>query len=162
MESGLRTLPRVIGNEAVVWSKESFDRQGWLDTGTEPWKARQSNKARNKGRAILISSGRLRRSPRIISENALQVIIGSDVPYARIHNFGGIIQQSARSELFIRNRKLRGQYKGRFKKGVTPGQGFTFKQRTIVMPARKFMGNSTNLRLRLYIVGKNHLIQKMK
>lgn len=161
-QAAIRTMPKVLGNEAVVWTKQSWDRQGWLDESTEGWAARQKNTRRNNGKAILVQTGRLRRSIRILSEGENRVVIGTDVPYARIHNYGGTITQAARSETFQRNRITRGARKGRFKRGVTAGRGFSFSQRNIVMPKRQFAGNSYNLRLRLYIVGKNHLAQKLK
>lgn len=164
MKTAIRSLPKVLGNEAVNWSKASFDRQGFLDNSTQPWQPRKKATRRNSGKAILVQSGRLRRSIRIINSSDTTVVIGTDVPYARIHNYGGVIQQAARSETFVRNRrgKGRGLNKYKFSRGTTAGQGFTFAARTIVMPQRKFMGNSANLRLRLFIAGRNHLAQKLK
>ncbi|MEQ1678306.1 MAG: phage virion morphogenesis protein [Chitinophagaceae bacterium] len=164
MKTAIQTLPKVLGNEAVNWSKESFNRQGFLNESLQPWQARKKSKGRNMNKAILIQSGRLRRSIRVISSTENTVVIGTDVPYARIHNYGGTITQAARSETFIRNRRGtgRGINKYKFKRGTTPGRGFSYKARVTNMPQRKFMGNSANLRLRLFIVGRNHLAQKLK
>lgn len=164
LRAAIRTMPKVLGNEAVNWTKASFDRQGFLDETTTAWAPRKKNNRRNNGKAILVQSGRLRRSIRIISTSDNTVVFGTDVPYAKIHNSGGIITQAARSETFVRNRRGtgRGLSKYKFKKGTTAGRGFTFKQRTIVIPQRKFAGNSANLRLRLWTVGRNHLASKLK
>lgn len=164
MKTAITTLPKVLGNEAVVWTKESFNRQGWLDGSTQLWQPRKSRKRKFAGKAILVQSGRLRRSIRVISTGQTSVVFGSDVPYAAIHNYGGTITQAARSETFVRNRRGKGKgiRKYQFVKGTTAGRGFTFKERNIVMPQRKFAGNSENLVLRLTIVGRNHLMQKIK
>ena len=86
--------------DAVNFFKDSFRRQGFLGDTLEPWKPRKTNTKwgktpRNKGRAILIDTGRLRRSIRLISASNLTATIGTDVPYARAHNEGsrlGLIQ----------------------------------------------------------------------
>lgn len=164
VKSAIRTLPKVLANEAVNWSKDSFDRQGFLDETLEPWAPRKKNKKRNAGKSILIQSGRLKRSIRVISSTDNSAVIGTDVPYARIHNYGGIITQAPRSETFTRNRrgKGRGLRKYQFVKGTTQGRGFTYKARAIVMPKRQFMGNSVSLVQRLKEVGKKHLAEKLK
>jgi phage virion morphogenesis protein len=64
---------------------------------------------------------------------------GTASPYGRIHQLGGEIRQGARSELFVRNRYKKGPKKNLFKKGTQAGRGLTFKDRTIKIPARKFL-----------------------
>jgi len=72
------------------------------------------------------------------------VAIGTNKIYGPIHQFGGTVKQGARSELFQRNRYVRGAKKGSFKKGSIAGRGFTFKDRTINITARPFLGLSAS------------------
>ena len=98
--------PGMLGNDAVNFFLDRFRYQNWLGNTTEPWKARKAvtrwgKTPRNNGRALLIDSGRLRRSIRITSVHAMQVTIGTDVPYAKAHNEGmrlGLIQQVKQHE----------------------------------------------------------------
>ncbi|MDF7809925.1 phage virion morphogenesis protein [Hymenobacter sp. YC55] len=96
----LRGLPKMIGKMALVEASDNFRKQGHEnDSGAfVPWAPRKTNKpehgrTRNdgqrdrryrvpKGRAILVQSGRLRRSLRIVSSTASSITIGTDVPYA--------------------------------------------------------------------------------
>lgn len=146
MEKRLRkvlpTLPVIVGNEVVNFAKDRFRFGNWRGNSIVPWKKRASKAKRNKGRALLIQSGRLKRSIRVTQRNSTMVAIGTNVPYAKIHNEGGIIKQPARSETFKRNRYVKAGMKGKFKKGKTAGQGFSFKERRINMPQRQFLGNS--------------------
>lgn len=160
--TAVRSLPKIMGNEAVNFSLDRFRNQSWLDTTAEPWAPRKKNKGKNAGKAILIQSGRLRRGTRIFSIGENKVSIGNDVPYARIHNYGGIIQRHARSETFLRNRLTRGSNKGRFKKGTKAGKGFSFKAGTATMPRRQFIGRSQALILRLRRTGQVQLLRALK
>lgn len=80
-------LPVLLGNHAVNFTKDSFTKQGWRGTVFTPW-AQRKNQTKNIGRGILIQSGRLRRSIRILRADAGGVVIGTDVPYAAAHNNG--------------------------------------------------------------------------
>lgn len=71
--------------------------------------------------------------------NQNQSIVATNEVYAAIQHFGGVITMPARSELFLRNRYVKGKKKGKFKKGTTRGKGFTFKEHKIVIPPRPFM-----------------------
>jgi phage gpG-like protein len=107
------------------------------------------------GKILHVRSGRLRGSmqSRVVEEGTnltgitgSGVLGGKRVVYADIHETGGVIKQGARSELFIRKRRKRTTAKGtigQFLKGrTTSGQGFTFKERTIRIPARRYMSRS--------------------
>jgi phage gpG-like protein len=155
-------LPKVVGNEAVQWSQERFCNRNWIGESTEPWQARQKETRKTAGRKLLIQTSRLFRSIRIVEQSANSVVIGTDVPYAAIHNYGGVIRQSARSETFTRNRITRGINTGKFKKGVKAGKGFTFGQRVIIMPQRQFIGNSPALKSRLIDKAKAYITTNLK
>jgi phage virion morphogenesis protein len=84
----LRTLPRKVGNLAVVRFQGNFKRQGF---GEQPWQPRKPpgrKLRRSDRRAILVKSGRLRRSIRVVRTGSNSVVIGSDVEYAAVHNEG--------------------------------------------------------------------------
>lgn len=81
-------LPRILATEGVNFSKESWRRQGWQDTSFSKWKKRKPGQKRNEGRAILVDSGDLRKSVRIIGTSPGKARYGSDLVYAPVHNFG--------------------------------------------------------------------------
>jgi phage gpG-like protein len=139
----LNNAPRVIGSMAVTHFKTNFRKQGFEGV---KWPKRSTNRAKDAGRAIMIKKGRLMNSIRVASANTKEIVIGTNVPYAKIHNEGGTISQAARSETFARNRISRGARKGLFKKGVVNGkQGFTYKARNIKIPKRQFIGEDAEL-----------------
>lgn len=118
----------------------NFAAQGYQGTTFMRWASRKANTKKNQGRALLVQSGRLKRGWRGFNSAPGEVTIANDVPYAEIHNNGGIINKSARSETFLRNRYLKGTNKGKFKRGVTTAtKGFTYKEHTIKMPRRQMM-----------------------
>lgn len=102
----LRTLPAIVGEEAVNFSLESFDQQAWSGDRQEPWKKRKNptkwGKPDETDRALLIKTGALRRSIRItrLDENTVFVGAGGkDIPYAKAHNYGfrGTVKQNVRA-----------------------------------------------------------------
>ena len=125
----LTTLPNQIGTVAVNFAKQRFVSQNWHDTTAEPWQPRKRNrrggKKRQKG-AILVDSGRLKRSIRIVSTTTATVTIGTDVAYAQIHNDGFDGIQSVRAH---------------------PRNGRTVRAHTrhMKMPRRRFLGDSVEL-----------------
>lgn len=103
----VRHLPQMAATLAVGFSKDRFRAQNWADTSRESWKARSTNtwgRKERTGRAILVDSGRLRRSIRVIHVDENSAIIGTDVPYARIHNEGysGTVKQNVRAYSYSR------------------------------------------------------------
>lgn len=100
----LKTLPREMGKAVVLESADNFRRQGYeSDAGAVvPWVARKrpdTIKSRKKGdkgkrianprqRAILVKTGRLRRSVRIVATTATSVTVGSSEDYAEAQQEG--------------------------------------------------------------------------
>jgi phage gpG-like protein len=67
----------------------SFRNQGFTDESLQMWKPRKrTERSRMGNRAILVKSGRLRRSIRSKRFGFLSVKILTDVPYASVHNNG--------------------------------------------------------------------------
>lgn len=129
----LYDMPEQIGMLAVNFSKQRFVEQNWLYTTAEPWqprkRKRRGGKARQNG-AVLVDSGRLKRSIRIISTTPLSVTIGTDVPYAQIHNDGFSGVQSVKAH-------------------TRKGKNVRAHRRKMKMPKRKFIGNSAALMLEI-------------
>lgn len=129
-------IPIIVGNEAVNFALDNFRRQAFLSYTSEPWPARKVVKGdRRKNRGLLVDTGRLRRSIRIVSVTQSSVTIGSDVPYAKAHNEGsriGLIQSV---------------------KGFTRKSGVEVKAHTRKVnqniPRRRFIGNSPYLEARI-------------
>ncbi len=145
-------VPRVVARTATEYFRESFRTKSFNGSAWAPVK-----KVKKKG-SLMIKSGALYRSiqPALVSPSRVVISAGSSrVPYAKIHNEGGKIERSARSETFVRNRYVRGAKSkyfggmGAFKKGTTPGNGLSFKAYTITMPKRQFMGHTPELNRRI-------------
>ena len=134
----INALPARVATLAVNFSKERFIKQNWHDASQEPWEKRRGRRRggdRRQGGAVLVDSGRLKRSIRVISANKEQIIIGTDVPYAEIHNEGFEGQQNVRSH----QRRSR------------TGRVYTVRAytRRMSMPERRFLGESQELANRI-------------
>lgn len=147
----LQDVPRIAGVEGEKFFKESFRKQGWEDRIFTSWKARKGDKQRrfgesSNGRGILIKSGALRRSIRVIMVSKNYVIIGSSLPYSKIHNEGGTIEGSFTVKSHKRRRNSTGGKKGNKRGGssdiiVKEHE----RQMNTKIPRRQFMGNSRAL-----------------
>lgn len=126
-------LPQQIGTLAVNFSKQRFVSQNWHDKTAEPWqrrtRKRRGGEKRQKG-AVLVDSGRLKRSIRITSVTKTSVTIGTDVEYAKIHNDGFDGVQSVRAHT---------------RKTKNKTQNVRAHTRKMKMPQRRFFGESAEL-----------------
>lgn len=129
---------------AVQFSKDRFRQKNWVGKTQQSWTPRK----RKKSGSILVKSGRLKRSIRKISEGKYYVLIGTDVPYAKIHNEGGVIKKTARVRAHSRTRKGRNQPI----KIKAHSRNMNIK-----IPKRQFMGESAVLIRRL----ENHLYEQV-
>ena len=155
LEKSLKRLPPKMGVVAVNFTKERFVRKNWVGTKREPWTKRQ----RKTRGSLMTKTGRLKRSIRKISVSSEHILIGTDVPYARIHNEGGELNQKVkvkehsraitreRATYNIRTRKKR-TLKGRVRTGETKVKAHT-RQMNTTIPQRQFMGESEVLLRRL-------------
>lgn len=161
LNNALAGLPLVLANAAVNWTLENYKKQQWNGTA---WPGRKRETKKSRGRQLLVQSGRLRRGIQVVGDNSFGVL---GVPYARIHNEGGSISQSGRSNNYVQNRYKRGANKGKFKKGKLAPSGsgaggrFSFGDRNINIPQRKFIGNSPQLRQHLIETAKAHIKSKL-
>ena len=134
----INAMPVRVGTCAVNFSKQRFVQQNWHDTTPEPWKPRSRTRRggeRRQSGAILVDSGRLKRSIRVVSADSNRVIIGTDVPYAEIHNEG------LDGEVSVRKHSRRSR-KGRL-------HIVKAHKRRVHMPQRRFLGESQALATQL-------------
>lgn len=139
-----KTLPNEIAAIAVNFSKERFRSQDWYDTSRKKWKARSRNRAgsKNRSQTLLVDTGRLKRSIRKLSANMNTVIIGTDVPYAQIHNDGGKIDKTVTVKSHSRRRRKRG--------GSSTVKSHSRKM-NLNIPQRQFIGESNRLEMELFL-----------
>jgi phage gpG-like protein len=85
----LQNFITIMGVEAVKHYKASFRNQGFTDNILHKWgKREREDRNTKKERAILVKSGDLRRSIKVVRRSLKSVTIGSDLPYAQVHNDG--------------------------------------------------------------------------
>ncbi len=143
--------PRAVGRIAVNHFEENFEKGGFVDNTLEKWDNRKDNK--DPGRGILIGkqSGRLMRSIRVISATRNGVIVGTSLPYARIHNRGGTINHPGGTAFFIKDKravfvrnKTAARYRQLHKKDLP-----RTRAHKITIPQRRFLGPSYQLNLKI-------------
>lgn len=117
----MKALPKRVGAEVVNFALDNFKRQGFLDVGVTRWQKRKNPTAwgtrpKRNNRPILVDTGRLRRSIRVINANSDTVVVGTSVPYARAHNEGFTGKVTQRVRAFNRVQTMAG-IAGKFGKG---------------------------------------------
>jgi phage gpG-like protein len=153
-------VPILVGNEAVNFTLDNFRLQGFMGATFQSWRPRKVSWKKDKrtGRNLLIDSGRLRRSIRIVSLTTDYVSIGTDVKYAKAHNEGvnalGVIQTVKgfkRNRTYIDEVSAPGARKARYETTIIGQMQVKSHTRRIVMriPKRQFMGDSPYLQQRL-------------
>jgi len=157
-EQVVATLPRKMGNEAVNFSLDNFQRQGFLGSTVEPWKPVKGRRGNGRQRAILVKRGRLKRSLRIMREETNGVVVGSSLPYAKAHNegFQGTVTVKAHERAnYSYSKQGTGKFtiKGKERmKTVSKVEGYTKVksfERRMNLPRRRFLGNSPYLENRI-------------
>ena len=120
-------LPNLAATVAVRFIKDRFRDQNWVSERTEPWPKRKETlhqAKKNRGRAVLVKTGRLKRSIRKIRTTATLAIVGTDVPYAIYHNQGSGKQGTGTFNVATRRENT---------------------MRSGTLPRRQFIGESTAL-----------------
>jgi len=85
-EAEIDSMVNTMGVMAKNHFTANFRKQGFEDEAVQAWTPRK--KRERAGRAILVKSGRLRRSINFRKKGKWSVVIGTDVPYAQRHNEG--------------------------------------------------------------------------
>ena len=92
LKQQMRSLPRLLGNEVVNHTLENFKLGGFrVSEGSfEPWPDRKAVRGRRvfSRRALLVKSGALRRSIRVVSAGPTSALVASRLPYSKRHNEG--------------------------------------------------------------------------
>jgi len=154
-DQAFSAFPDIIAETAVEHFKEGFISKSWEGV---PWAPYKNKKREPKKGSLMMRTNNLFSSirPSEVNPSLVTISAGSPkVPYARIHNEGGVINKAARSETFVRNRYTKGKKAkafggmGLYKGGTKAGKGLTFKAHSITMPQRQFMGVSASLNLRI-------------
>lgn len=152
-------LPLQMATVAQNFFVGSFQRQGWYDGLTlKRWTPRKGEKWRRKKkgrrgkRAILVKTGRLRRSIKIRSARFQKIVIATDVDYAAAHNYGYKGTVSVRSHTRRRYGREKEEYttktgKQRTRTNKVVKSSYTVRQHTrkMSLPQRQFMGDSPML-----------------
>jgi len=174
LERIYRALPNVAGNMAVTFFKERFRAQNWVDDRTETWPKRKENKRQrenNKGRAVLVKTGRLKRSIRITRKGKDFVAIGSDVPYAKAHNEGAKIRGTAKVKSHKRKYgfydeevSAPGARKEKFERKHTGVSQVTAhdRQMNTNLPKRQFMGPSKILKRKILRQVQSEILKALR
>ena len=160
-----------MATEAKNFFVGSFQRQGWDDgLGLKRWQPRadeswrRKKKGRRGNRAILVKTGRLRRSIKIRSAIFQKIVIATGVDYAAAHNYGYKGTVSVRSHTRRRYGREKEEYttktgKQSYRRKKIVKSSYTVRQHTRKMnlPQRQFMGDSPMLDRELNKVIERHL-----
>lgn len=154
-KNAIGSFPVIAANIAVNFFQDSFKKQAWVDRSATRWVKRKDQSRKNKGRAILVLTGRLKRSIRVKRATWSMVQVSSDVPYAKAHNEGvkGIQYVKPGKRQATRKARVKGSYgklgdeikksrSNRILGARTNTKAFARKQN---IPKRQFMGNSNAL-----------------
>ena len=145
-------LYKYQANIAVNFFKDSFRRKGFIDTSYSRWKGRKEPKSKKKPRGtLMVVSGRLRNSIRTLEIMTDGIRIGTDVPYAEVHNDGSDKEVTVKEHTRVSTRKakIRGGYSGTARKTRAKtirlrGAEHTVKSHSYKqnIPQREFIGDS--------------------
>ncbi len=149
-------LPRHIGKLAVDHFQDNFLQGGFVDEALMPWlPSRRIGTSRGAagGYGTLLSSRKELYNSIRYTASPRKTVVSSAKPYSRIHNEGGIINQTititpkmrrfAWAKFYEVNPDGKGDEGGQWK-----GLALTKKtaiNRTINMPKRQYMGRSAEL-----------------
>ena len=160
-----RKIISEFGTIAVNFSKERFVKKDWKDQVSEPWKPR---KRPDRG-TLMTRTGRLKRSIKKMAMGENYVVIGSDVPYAKVHNEGGKTQKfvyvsaHTRKKMVAKSTNLRTRKQSRERVHIGDIQVKShIRKMNLKVPQRKFMGESRALTLRLQHHLKKSLTEQIK
>ncbi len=125
-----------IGNSLITSTHHRWDR-GVSPSGS-PWPP--SLRVKKHGGKTLILSSRLYRSI-TYQASATRLELGTNVKYAAIHQFGGLINQAAREAvLHFKTNKKTGVSRFAKPRKADRARKAQIGERTIHMPARPFLG----------------------
>lgn len=139
----LDRVPDIAGTEAVSFSRENFEKQGWSDGTFSPWQRKKVDNGypvlRSKNPNGLVDTIHYEKT------GPFSVIVragGPNKPYARVHNEGGVIVVPVTP-------KMRKWAWAMFNKTKNPKYKAMALQKNssmrITMPRRQYIGESKDL-----------------
>lgn len=150
--------PKPMLDEIGARLELSVARRFETETGPTGAAWTPSRRAAREGGKTLTETGRLNRSiTRAVRER--EVLVGTNLVYAAIHQFGGEIKQAARTQrLFIDDD--RGEFvSGRARRGGPQRiVDAALPARTIQFPARPFLGVSDDDRSAIIEIARRHIV----
>jgi phage gpG-like protein len=146
----------VMGVMAINHYKKSFINGGFTDEGFVAWQKRKRTKG-NQGRAILVKTGRLKRSLVARKSGRYAVKITSNVPYANVHNEGLTINKKERQHTLNFNIRKDGRSRSSKAKKANFQQDVTIGAHSIKMPKRQFVGYSGMLSAKIELRLRNKI-----
>ena len=149
MKRAIDSLPTKIAITAVNFSKERFVAKNWYDRQPKDWQKTKKRKG-----STLVASGRLKRSIRKVLVSQSKIIVGTDVPYAKVHNYGEKVDvtQTVRTHNRKGYKVKSHTVKGKKRKAYTvqSSQVKSYKRKLrFKMPKRQFLGSSAELAKRI-------------
>ena len=154
-----RRLPVKIGRMATDHFQDNFRRGGYVDGGLHPWPVTRRQQSGGKDAdsqygPLMSARKNLYGSIRYVPGDA-QVVVGTSVPYAAVHNQGATITTHPRVTPKMRKFAWRQFFAAGGKKapadsgaGFWKGLALTKKDKLTVtakIPQRKFLGQSQEL-----------------
>lgn len=150
-----KRLPTIAGATSVTFFKSNFRRQGFVSGGRlERWQPRSPDAKRNRGRAILVDSGRMRRSIRVMQKTDQFVNTGTNDPKAEAHNEGADLTGTVRVSAFRKKSHRVKAHTKQMKSGkrrvrahtrsATKVKGHSRRMNTRI-PKRQFIGHSEDV-----------------
>lgn len=133
LEKAIKELPRRVGRVYLAHTQSSFLKGGFTNQAFQRWEPRKGG---NNGRAVLVKSGALSRSLRMRITQT-RITIGTNIPYAEIHNEGGVVSGVVK----VRQHTRRIKQVGKRRRTRVNVRAHTRKMNTAI-PRRQFMGPS--------------------
>lgn len=158
LKKTLKDAPKVLGNEGQKAILENFAKESWEG---KKWRLRIQQGHKENKKPILIGRTRkliraARRSYKGNFNGKLKWSIDG-VPYAQVHNDGGIIHRKAHKRTATIKRKIGGNAgfvngvwkKGRYKTVSFQGERHNVSSSSFKMPKRRYMEASPKFKKRL-------------
>ena len=150
IQGRLEKAPQLAAETALEHFQNALIQKQWNGVPYQPYKNKRQEPSRG---SLMYRTGNLFRTLRIIyvSEGSIRLSAGSSrVPYAKIHNEGGIINHAARTSIVTHREYKTGKFKGRTlfarnNEKATYSQRSTIPAYSVHMPQRQFMGKSPAL-----------------
>lgn len=155
LKQAISKLPQEVGLLVIRHSLQAFEKE---ELDGEKWKPRKDGSSggdRGGRRALLVKSGILRRSLRIMAYSDTKVVVGTLVKYAGIHNQGGTTNPSVTEKSRKYFWALYEQTGNPKYKAMATTQKNSFK---VEIPARPFLKMTPTLKRKV----ENKIIEILK